>query len=152
MSTQAQLAKFIDRLALPHFRGKEVADYANRTRGRVKNSVPPEAIWPNIIPTLIVANELREMMDVPLTITSAYRSPSYNTAVGGETGSYHMRFMALDLIPSNGNVKFLAECARKIRGHQFKVPGSNDSFVWMGGIGVYPNFVHIDCRGYNANW
>lgn len=152
MSTQAQLAAFIDRLALKHFRGKEVADYANRTRGKVKNSVPPDALWPNIIPTLVVADQIRELMDCPITITSAYRSPAYNTAVGGETGSYHMRFMALDLIPGNGKVKTLATIARKLRGQKFKVPGSNDSFTWLGGIGVYPNFVHIDCRGYNANW
>lgn len=146
------LIEFIDRLNLRHFKGQEIADYAKRTRGKVTNSLPPEALWPNIIPTLIVADELRERLGVPLTITSAYRSPAYNAAVGGEPGSYHMRFQALDIIPGDGLVKSLASLARKLRGTKFKVPGSNDSFTWRGGIGQYPGFVHIDCRGHDANW
>lgn len=147
------LITFIDRLGLKHFKGREIAEYSLRWRGDVRNSLPPESLWPNIVPTLIVADSLREIVGVPLTITSAYRSAAYNAAVGGETRSYHMSFMALDLIPG-GNVTpaQLATAARKRRGKTFKIPGSNDSFVWRGGIGKYPSFVHIDCRGYDANW
>ena len=153
MPTATQLAAFIDRLGLKHFKGREIADYANRVRGGVRNSLPPESLWPNIVPTLIVADALRAAVGVPLTITSAYRSAAYNAAVGGETRSYHMLFMALDLIPG-GKVTpaQLATAARKLRGKKFKIPGSNDTFVWHGGIGKYPSFVHIDCRGYDANW
>lgn len=153
MTTEAKLIEFIDRLKLNNFSGAEIAAYAHRERGKTTNSLPPESLWPNIIQTLVIAQELRTVLGVPLTITSAYRSPSYNSAVGGEPGSYHMRFMALDLIPG-GKVKpsQLAAAARKLRGRKFKVPGTNDHFFWKGGIGEYSTFVHIDCRGYNANW
>jgi uncharacterized protein YcbK (DUF882 family) len=152
MSNQAQLAAFIDRLGLKHFKGKEVAEYAGRMRGRVKNSVPHESLWPAIIPTLVVANELREVIGVPLKITSAYRSPAYNAAVGGETASYHMKFMALDLIPVGESAAALALAARRLRGKTFQIPGSNSRFTFKGGVGRYPTFVHIDTRNYAADW
>jgi hypothetical protein len=153
MSTKAQeLAAFIDRLQLRHFKGAEITAYATRKRGRVSNALPHESLWPNIVPTLIVADELREMLDVPLTITSAYRSPAYNAAVGGEPNSFHMRFMALDLIPQGATPRALAAAAKRLRGRTFKIPGTNDSFVFRGGIGTYNSFVHIDTRGRDANW
>jgi len=126
--------------------------YATRIRDGVKNSLPHESLWPNIVPTLVVADELRELVGVPLTITSAYRSPAYNAAVGGEANSFHMRFMALDLIPAGISPRSLAAAAKKLRGRTFKVPNTNAHFTFRGGIGTYSSFVHIDTRGYDANW
>ena len=148
------LEQFIDRFKFKHFSGKEITDYSKRIKKGVKNKIPPESLWNNIIKTLVVAEWLREKLECSLTITSAYRSPAYNATVGGEPGSYHMKFMALDLIPGNGvTPKQLASAAKKLRGvFELKIPGTNDSFIWKGGIGEYPNFVHIDCRGYDANW
>ena len=152
MSTTLDLAQFINRLGLRHFRGQEITDYATRKRGKVTNSLPHESLWPNIVQTLVIADELREITGSPITITSAYRSPAYNAAVGGESNSYHMRFNALDLIPLKVTPRALAAAAKKLRGRKFQIPGTNDSFVFRGGIGVYPTFVHIDTRGYDANW
>lgn len=153
MASKAKdLASFINDLGLRRFKGQEIAAYATRKRGQIVNSLPHESLWPNIVPTLIVADELREVIDVPLTITSAYRSPMYNRAVGGERNSYHMQFKALDLVPQGATPRALAAAARKLRGRKFKIPGTNDSFVFRGGIGTYETFVHIDTRGYDANW
>lgn len=145
------LDDFIDRFEFEHFKGSELSSYASRQRGGVKNSLPHESLWSNIIPTLVVANELRKKVG-PIEITSAYRSPAYNSAVGGEPGSFHMKFMALDLIPKDVNPVTLAREAKKLRGKTFKIPKSNISFVFKGGIGAYKTFVHIDCRDYEANW
>lgn len=152
MTKAQQLAAFIDGFGFRHFKGREIARYAERVRGRVKNSLPPESLWPNIVPTLVVADALREAVDAPLTITSAYRSPAYNAAVGGEKNSYHLQFRALDLIPAEVSPAVLAAAARKLRGRTFKIPGTNDHFTFRGGIGLYPSFVHIDTRGHDANW
>lgn len=149
---EQDLAFFIDDLGLRHFKGAEIAAYGRRERDGVRNSVPAQSLWPNIIHTLVVADEIRERLGSPLTVTSAYRSPAYNAAVGGERGSYHMRFMALDLAPAVAKVSAVAALARALRGKKFKVPGTNDTFIWRGGIGVYPAFAHIDTRGYDANW
>ena len=150
--TAADLAAFIDALGLKYFTGAEIAGYATRTRDGVRNSLPPRELWPNIVKTLVVADALRARLGAPLAVTSAYRSASYNRTVGGEQNSFHMRFMALDLIPG-GNVTpgQAAAAARKLRGDSFKHPDGG-AFTWRGGIGQYPSFIHIDCRGYDANW
>ena len=40
---------------------------------------------------------LRERLGFPLIITSAYRSPEHNAAVGGRTGSAHLAGRAVDV-------------------------------------------------------
>jgi hypothetical protein len=149
---QQEYAAFIDRLGLRHFSGKEFALYADRTRGGVKNGVPPEGLWTNIIPTLLVIDEIRERAGSPVTITSAYRSPAYNRAVGGESASFHMRNVAVDIQCATLSASALWKIAVGLRGKKFKLPGNGGDFLFKGGIGKYPSFVHVDTRGYNANW
>jgi hypothetical protein len=149
MTKAKELEAFIDRLGLRHFKGKELTPYWSRTRGGVKNSVPHESLWPNIVPTLIVLDEMRERLGKQ--ITSTYRNPAYNRAVGGEPMSFHMNFQAAD-VQSPAGAAALAKVARSLRGKKFKLPGNAGTFVFRGGIGVYPSFVHVDTRGYDANW
>ena len=69
-----------------------------KTRGRTHNSLPPKTQWKQMAATLKVVDKMISQMGAPLReITSAYRSPRYNRAVGGKSGSYHMQNMALDL-------------------------------------------------------
>ncbi len=147
---QKEYAAFIDRLGLRHFKGSEFAAYADRERGRVKNSLPPEGLWTNIIPTLVVIDEIRHQYGTTANVTSAYRSPVYNRAVGGESASFHMRNNAVDL--SVFDPKKFHQIARSLRGRSFQLPENGGKFVWKGGIGLYRTFVHIDTRGYNADW
>lgn len=154
MTKSEQLEQFIDRLKLRHFKGKELTPYWTRTRGGVRNALPHESLWPNIVPTLIVADELRHRIGSSCTILSSYRSPAYNAAVGGESASFHMQFRALDLTFAGGTVKQWHAMAKEMRGTKFLLPGNGGSFIWKGGIGFYPrqNFIHIDTRGHNADW
>lgn len=151
MSTATELERFIDRLGLRHFKGKEFTPYWSRKRGSVSNTVPPESLWQNIVPTMIVLDEVREVVGKRITLTSTYRSPAYNRAVGGEPMSFHMRFMAVDF-QSSVSPTVLAKAAKLLRGKKFQLPGNAGEFVFRGGIGVYPTFVHIDTRGRDANW
>ncbi|WP_057466125.1 D-Ala-D-Ala carboxypeptidase family metallohydrolase [Pseudovibrio sp. POLY-S9] len=61
------------------------------------NSLPPPELWSNIVPTIMVADRLREASGGPLTILSAYRSSGYNEAIDGAEKSQHVKFTALDL-------------------------------------------------------
>ena len=132
---------FLEGLQLRHFSADELIAQGNRTRNGVSNSLPPESMWPAMVPTLWVADMLRERLGYPLTITSAYRSEAYNRQVGGASRSAHLRNEALDLIP-RGNVDELWLAAIELRnGGAFK-----------GGIGRYHAFVHIDTRGVNRSW
>lgn len=106
------------------------------------NTDPPEELWPKIIPTLKVLDILRGQLGCPIRLTSIYRSPAYNSRIGGEKSSYHMRFQACDFQAATGKPTQWAASLKKIR--------SDGAF--KGGIGIYPTFVHVDTRGYNANW
>jgi len=151
-ATATDLETFIDRLKLRHFKGAEFSEYWTRTRKGVSNNLPPEALWPNIIPTLIVLDEIREQAGQPVILSSTYRSPRYNAAIGGEPASFHMRFMAVDFSAMCG-ARDLHAIAQSLRGRKFKLP-VRGQFTFDGGIGLYvkSGFVHLDCRNTPANW
>ena len=46
------------------------------------------------------AQEIRDFLGVPMTITSAIRYPALNTKVGGSPTSQHQKIEAIDFIPS----------------------------------------------------
>jgi lysozyme len=148
---EIKLETFIDSLGLKHFKGKELTPYWRRVRKGVSNSCPPEDLWPNIVPTLVVLDKLRHILGAAITLTSTYRSPAYNSAVGGERMSYHMKFMAIDFQGGQTSV-INARAARSLRGSKFRNPHTGKTFAFAGGIGQYASFVHIDTRGINANW
>ena len=134
--------EFIKGLSLKHFQPEEVTIQGKRVRNGVENSLPPENKWEAIVPTLWIADLARRQLRFSLTITSAFRSESYNRAVGGAVRSQHLANTALDLIPSKGRVKELYDQLISMRnGGAFK-----------GGVGIYDSFVHVDTRGKNATW
>lgn len=149
MTQSEKLERFVDDLGLRYFKGRELTWLWSRTRKGVSNSVPPESLWQNCIQPLVVLDEIRHRIG-PIRITSFYRSPAYNEAVGGERQSYHKVFMAIDSTSAK-DPRWVGGVARELRGTRVKLPGGG-SFVWKGGIGIYPTFVHIDTRGINANW
>lgn len=73
---------------------------------------------------------LRTIFGSPVAISSSYRSVSYNRSVGGATASAHIKGLALDCFPVNGDIK-----------GWFNIVFKNKK---TGGIGQYATFVHID--------
>ena len=138
--------RFVDGLELRHFSGAELAAYASRTRNGVRNDPPPRNLWNNLVPTLQVADLLRDATGTPFAIWSAYRSPLYNGQVGGAVRSLHLRNNALDLHPVGASPQTLFNLLKKWR----------DAGVFVGGLGIYTSFVHLDTRGIlgmeNATW
>ena len=86
-----------------------------------------------------VLQKIRTHFGKSVTITSAYRTPGRNKAVGGETYSQHLYGRAADIKVkgvSPAKVAAYAETLLKNRG----------------GIGVYNSFTHIDVRNVKARW
>ena len=119
----------------------EISALAGKVSKGVGNSTPPVELWANIVPTIRLVEMVRGQFG-PTTINSAYRSPEYNKAIGGETNSLHMQNRALDFKCATGTPAQWAEFL-----HAKRREG-----VFRGGIGVYKTFVHVDTRGTNADW
>ena len=83
--------------------------------------------------------KIRDHFGRAVTITSAYRTPQRNKAVGGTTYSQHLYGMAADIKVKGISPKEVARYAEKL------MPRS-------GGIGVYATFTHVDVRATKARW
>jgi Zn-dependent metalloprotease len=153
-SPAVRLEQFIDGLGLTYFSGSEFTPYWSRVRNGVSNSVPPQSIWANVVTTLAVLDHLRAELGSTITLISTYRSKAYNQAVGGAKDSQHFYFRAIDFTCKVGTPSAWAKLLRGYRGRKFRNPQTGDEFVFRGGIGVYPssNFVHVDTRGFDADW
>lgn len=112
------------------------------------SKIPPPEYEENIIPTLLVADAMRDDLGFPIAINSAYRDPIHNKEIGGKPHSLHLIFNALDLRPSDNDPEKLEEMKNWLR-KDFYIPYESINIInnWMG-IGFhYKTFVHIDTRG-----
>lgn len=129
--------------ALRHFKPGDflVKGGANAANGL--NTDPPRALWPNVLDLIKVVDEFRERIGHPVVLNSVYRSEAYNRSVGGVSGSQHKKFQAADIRAVGfGNPQLWAQKLKELRAANF----------FHGGIGVYNTFVHVDVRGWDANW
>lgn len=90
---------------------------------------------------IVLLNAIRSRYGKPIVVTSGYRSPEHNAAVGGVKNSYHTLGLAADIRPLNENrsdVSLLQSICDEMNPH--------------GGVGFYDTFCHVDVRGERARW
>lgn len=143
MTDYRTFEEYFDTLGIHYFGSNEFTSYFHTTRRGVTNSEPPREMWGNIVATLRVVDQLRELWDRPIVLLSSYRSPDYNAACpGAASGSFHQQFRALDIAVSGKSPHQVFKQLSEWR----------DAGVYRGGLGLYNTFVHIDTRGSNATW
>ncbi len=124
------------------FLEKGASHYRVGRPGYQLNTDPPRELWPNIIQTAYILDALRHRLGVPIRINSAYRSPEYNSAIGGARASQHKEFRAIDFqVSGRGRPADWGATLRSMR----------DRGLFAGGVGVYRSFVHVD-TGRTRDW
>jgi len=79
--------------------------------------------------------QLRHDLNASITITSGYRCPAHNAAVGGSSRSQHKEGTATDIVVRGMSPDEVADACEK-----------------FDGLGRYDTFTHIDSRGSGARW
>lgn len=80
-----------------HFHLSEFVRSSTAHRLGINNTPPPEAILKLQALALRCLEPLRIALGKPVHITSGYRCPQLNSAVGGVSTSQHMKGMAADI-------------------------------------------------------
>lgn len=86
-----------------------------------------------------ILQSIRTHFGKAVTITSAYRTPTKNKAVGGTAYSQHMYGKAADIKVNGVSPEMVAAYAEEI-------------LCGNGGIGRYQTFTHIDVRENCSRW
>lgn len=86
---------------------------------------------------------LRDHLGESININSAYRTEAYNKKVGGKPASQHLTASAADITVKSKTPKQLKAVVEKL---------IKEKKLSIGGIGLYPGFLHIDIREGSARW
>ena len=86
----------------PHFTFEELTN-TNVSKEMLEKNKRYAAIIPDQIFILaLFAEQVRFVLDVPMTITSGFRCEALNKAIGGSDNSQHMLAQAIDFLPGKG--------------------------------------------------
>jgi len=103
----------------------------------------PSQLLPNVLELAESLQELREMLNSPIKINSAYRSLEHNQIIGGSKSSQHLFAKAADIVVKGKTPRQVATMIKLL---------ILEGKMKQGGIGVYDTFIHYDIRGYKARW
>lgn len=81
----------------PHFSLSELTTSSTAVRLGLDNTPAPE-LMPRMVRTAEMLERIRTTLGAPITVTSGYRSPAVNRAVGGVTSSDHAQGHAADIV------------------------------------------------------
>ena len=103
----------------------------------------PSEYLPNVKKLAEQLQILRDELNEPIHINSAYRHKEYNKKIGGEKNSQHLLAKAADITVKSKTPKQLAALIEKM---------ISEGKLKFGGMGIYPGFVHVDIRNQKVRW
>lgn len=109
-----------------------------------KDGTPvPPPLMGNVIELAEQLQVIRDYIGEPVYINSAYRTPAHNKKVGGAKDSQHLKAKAADITAKSVPPLEMARIVEKL---------IREGMIKIGGVGVYPGFVHVDTRNKKARW
>lgn len=93
-----------------------------------------------------VANQLqiiRNRVNVPIKVNSAYRCLFHNRSIGSKDTSQHVLGKAADITIQGYTPKQVADLVEEL---------IESGDILQGGLGRYKTFTHYDIRGRKARW
>jgi uncharacterized protein YcbK (DUF882 family) len=103
----------------------------------------PNNVLKNITELAKNLQVIRDEVNLPISITSGYRSPQHNARVKGARNSQHLLGTAVDLKVKGMSPSSVALVIEKL---------IQEGKIKQGGIGIYNTWVHYDIRGTKARW
>ena len=103
----------------------------------------PNKVLKNITELAKNLQVIRDEVNLPISITSGYRSPQHNARVKGARNSQHLLGTAVDLKVKGMSPSSVALVIEKL---------IQEGKIKQGGIGIYNTWVHYDIRGTKARW
>lgn len=140
------LDAYLQRMEIENFTAREVL---RAKRLGVVSDPPQRDWWSRIVPPLLVAEHIRAVLGVPLSIGNGYRPPAINKAAGGARRSEHLYFRALDLdlVSDDRKSREVQEAFYRVAAETYLSHGRELRM----GLGLYRAWrgtrVHIDCGG-----
>lgn len=103
----------------------------------------PDNVLKNLQELAANLQVLRDCLGCSITITSGYRSPAHNKAIGGAKFSQHVEGKAADI-----------KCSKytPAQVHAAILHLIGEKKMKQGGLGLYNSWVHYDTRGTEARW
>ncbi len=109
------------------------------TKGEAQRVPKSKAVIDNILRLAKELDELREAWGGPIGVTSWYRPPAVNRAVGGVSNSQHINGSAADVYPIGRNI------------YEFQ-KWADARWNMALGYGARKGFIHLDLRPGRIRW
>ena len=106
----------------------------------------PNDILDNIKLLAIQLQTIREYVGQPIKINSAYRCELHNSIIGGVKTSQHILGKASDITINTFTPDEVVDVIENLLVNEML--GS----FYIGGLGRYNTFTHLDIRSYKARW
>lgn len=122
----------------------QLTENFNRIEFDSKDGAPmPPEVLENVKNLAKNLQRIRDVIQTPIHINSAYRSPEHNANIGGAPNSQHLLGKAADITTKKYTSKELVLILKKM---------IEQGQISEGGLGLYNGFVHYDIRGTKARW
>lgn len=96
----------------PHFSLAELTA-SDTAKARKIDNTPSAAVKGNLVRLAAVLEQVRALVNGPIIVSSGYRSPALNAAVGGAANSAHVQGLAADITSPRMTAKALAVLIRE---------------------------------------